>query len=164
MLDEARREYGAHNGLALLESDDQQPSLASVKKKWGPEKLLRLLSTKMCQTCRKKLGMYFHRQYMESKIESSTCSTCFHDGESHALHRGGDWTASQAERGLRLKGFGWTLQRSYTPKSMSSATGMWKGATELFSDETVSQAAVDEYGGVWELHHALCNYENRRRT
>jgi hypothetical protein len=39
---------------------------------------------------------------------------------------------------------------------------MWK-ACDLYSDETVTEAAIKGYGSVWELHLGLAMYEKRRR-
>lgn len=98
---------------------------------------------------------------MQSSISGKTCPTCYYDEENAWRVRGGNWTPSQAEKALRLKGLGWFLRQHY-PNCGSCSTGMWK-ASDLYSNETVTEAAIKGYGSVWELHLGLAKYEKRRR-
>jgi len=98
---------------------------------------------------------FFHRYGRGQGPDSQTCCSC-------RRYRGSDWSGGQAEKALRLKGLSRTLHTRYTA-AREANTGWCKG-TRLYSDETVTRAAVEGYErSVWELHYGLAMYEKRRR-
>jgi hypothetical protein len=57
LLLEAHQEYYGHNHIVPPASFDSNGTLEAAKAKFGSEKLLQLLRTKMCDVCKTKLGM-----------------------------------------------------------------------------------------------------------
>jgi hypothetical protein len=51
--------------------------------------------------------------------------------------------------------------RRYLHSSLT--TSGWCRGVELYDDETVTSAALDGYGSVWELNRGLAMYEKHRR-
>ena len=72
-----------------------------------------------------------------------------------------NWTSGQAEKGLRLKGLNDILSTNYRHSCLT--TSGWCKGVKLYDDDTVTRAALDGYGSVWELHRGLAMYEKRRR-
>lgn len=102
------------------------------------------------------LNRFFQREYRGKGISRQICSTCFPDWGGTS-----DWSGGQAEHGLRLEGLNDTLQNSFIERRTANS-GYCKG-TKLYSEKTVSVAAVEGHGSVWELHHRLALYEKRRK-
>jgi len=124
-------------------------TLAVTKKKLGSVQLLRLLKTMMYTRCNKRLVMYFHRHGYDQGPNSRTCPTCYRDRPLSS-----NWTSGQAKKGLHLKGLNDVLFSRRYPHSSLTTSGWCKGV-ELYDDETMTSAALDGYGSVWELDRGL---------
>ena len=110
------------------------------------------------------MSRIFHRSrsWGQDSIEQS-CPDCFASPNSYTPNT--TWTAGQAQKNLRVKELKWEIESCCNPdRGESKRTGQFCGPLPLYSDLTVSRAAVEKAGGVWELHHCLALYEKRRRT
>ncbi len=92
---------------------------------------------------------YFHHHGYDQGPNSRTCPTCYRYRPLSS-----NWTSGQAKKGLHLKGLNDVLFSRRYPHSSLTTSGWCKGV-ELYDDETMTSAALDGYGSVWELDRGL---------
>lgn len=157
----ATNEFAKNYDRGTINEIDPNKTLAIAKKKLGSPALLGLLRDKLCKECKRQqrsdsLGMFFFRNYMAKPCEAMDClcSYCMKVSD-----RVGDWTRSQASQAMRSEEVGDVLSSRYSPKSQANSG--WCRGTNLYSSHSVSFAAFDVHGSVWDLHFELALYFKR---
>jgi hypothetical protein len=176
LLREAQADYLGReqnrDGATADSTLDPDNTLETTKRRMKSTVLLRLLETKLCSLCSKKLGVYFHcPEYtgcdgdddddMDSdgrpppRFRTQSCCDCF------ALAKKTRWKPEQAEAAFRIPGLG---QELYL-KCMEGRHGFdsLMFGTELYSDEVVTGVALElVQWSVWRLHSGLARCEETR--
>lgn len=137
---------------------DPSQTLEKAKKRLGPVLLLGLLQTNICWLCKKNLGVIFSRERSYSnRINIARCIQCYERSPGVI----GDWTPTQAQKAIRVKGLADEIRRVLEPVG-SCHTGRFVGGN-IYSEYDVSRCAFSLSGSVWDIYHKLALAEKRQR-